>query len=173
METIQQVRNLLPYFRIADEEAKKSPCIRRQYGAVIVWPEGDFDNYVVGANYRLSDCCNGVCVRNTYNTFHGGRVELGAEVHAETAALIKYPGNKDNSLMVLAGWIGDKMLTGSDVYACHTCSLNLKFAGFDYIYIRDDAGVITPVLVKDMIARREAEWIDDRENTTGYGTDQR
>lgn len=161
---IQPIRNLKPYFKIAEDEAKKSPCTRRQYGCVIVWEAPEINNYVVGANYRLSDCCNSVCARTRFDTAHGGRVEIGAEVHAETAALIRYgfePLNRSEDvhpIVLLAGRVGDRQLLGRDVYPCHTCCLNLLFAGFKWVYVKDDDETIIPVSLAEIRERRELEW---------------
>lgn len=170
LEKIHPVRNLSPYFKIADDEAKLSPCSRRQYGCVIVWESSDVNNYVAAANYRLSDCCNGVsCARTRFDTAHGGRVEIGAEVHAETAALIKMglssyqvvnvPNVHDaHPVMLLVGRMNGKSIRGRDTYPCHTCALNIKYAGFKYVYVKDDDDTIIPVSIAEIIERRELEW---------------
>jgi deoxycytidylate deaminase len=127
---------------------------------VIVWPsEGALDNWVGACNSRQSNCCNGVCARNRFNTFHGGRVEIGAEVHSETAALIQFGKRHDNATLILVGYVtGGKQLKGKDVLPCHTCALNIKFAGFKFIYVRDDDDTIIPVSIAEIIERRELEW---------------
>lgn len=156
------MRNLRPYFQIAVDESNKSPCSRRRYGCVITWESTSFDNFVVGANYRMTDCCNGVaCARTRFDTVHGARVEIGAEIHAETAALIRWgslPEDDSNPVVILVGFAGEKELRGSDVYPCHVCAVNLKFAGFKYIYIKDDDDTIIPVSISAIIERRELEW---------------
>lgn len=162
-EKIHKVRNLLPYFKFADEIARESPCVRRQYGCVIAW-ENETDgvnNWVGASNSRESDCCNSTCARNRFKTFHGERVELGAEIHAETAALIKYGSRRpdDNPVILLVGYITNgKQLKGKDVMPCHVCAINIKFAGFKFIYVRDDDDTIIPVSIAEIIERRELEW---------------
>lgn len=151
---------LEPYHKIAQEEAKKSPCARRQYGAVVTHTREFY--YSVGNNARVSECCKGICARTRYGLQNGERVEVGAEVHAETAALIAYnPPNPGKAVVILAGYAGERELLGVDVYPCHTCAVNLKYANINYVYLKNKDGYLGPVSMSEIIEYREAEWAPD------------
>jgi deoxycytidylate deaminase len=157
MPTIPTGKRLEPYFKIAEFEAHKSPCTRRQYGALITIPSTTDILYDVSFNKRISPCCNGGCVRDRVNTRHGGSVEIGGEIHAETSLLIE-TSHKGEGYFILVGFENGHQLTNSNVYPCHSCAMALKFAGYNHIYIRDKNMTIIPVSVSDIIEYRMGEW---------------
>lgn len=166
MYQIPKNKHLEPYFTIAEEEAKKSPCVRRQYGAVIIPAlPNDFGHHT-GYNQRVTTCCNNVCARDTHNLPTDGRhtsVEIGAEVHAETAAIINAGrSNCEDAVLVLAGYKGARELLWDDVWPCRVCALNIKYAGFKYIYVRNLKREITPISVAEIIEFREQDWEPDK-----------
>lgn len=77
------------FLDIAEAVAKRSTCLRRQYGAVIVR-----DDVIVSTGYNGSprgdeNCCDaGECWREANNIPHGERYELCQAVHAEANAII-------------------------------------------------------------------------------------
>jgi dCMP deaminase len=77
------------FLEIAHLVAKRSTCLRRKYGAVIVK-----DNIIVSTGYngaaRAEPNCidTGECVREKYNVPKGERYELCVAVHAEQNAII-------------------------------------------------------------------------------------
>lgn len=77
------------FLNIAEAVAKRSTCLRRQYGAVIVR-----DDVIVSTGYNGSprgdeNCCDaGECWREENNIPHGERYELCQAVHAEANAII-------------------------------------------------------------------------------------
>jgi deoxycytidylate deaminase len=161
MFEIPLARSLEPYFRIATDEAKNSPCVRRKYGALIAC-RGPKLYHIARTNYRVSYCCDGSCARSDLGLLNGERVEVGAEVHAETAAIIDYGRRIDeNCVMLLVGFAGDRELLSESVYPCHTCALNIKYAGFKFLHIRNRAKEIIPVSISEIIEYREKEWLSD------------
>ena len=153
---------LTPYFIIAENHAKESPCQRRKYAALVAYggPKAD-PLFVVENNSRESNCCNGFCARDTYSMLNGERVEIGAEVHAETAVLIKQP--RKGWIFLMAGQTSNGTpLYGESVYPCHTCSLNIKFAGYTFVYLKKDKNNIIPVSIDTIIDYREKEWSSER-----------
>lgn len=162
MVDIYRTADLRPYFKIADDKLKESPCVRRQYAALIAYsdPEMILPLWVVETNNRQSRCCDGECIRSAYGVRNGERIEMGAEVHAETAALISAPTKGE--VFILAGQTSQGTpLYGKDVYPCHGCALAIKFAGYKHIYIRSDKSTITAVSIADIIEERESEWEPD------------
>ena len=163
MLQIPQNKHLEPYFKIAQEEAKKSPCTRRKYGALIKDISSEIVDWTATYNVRVTTCCNNRCIRDTMDFTNGENVEYGAEVHAETAALIAHDLTKDTDrVMVLVGYKGERELLGSDVWPCRVCALNIKYAGFRYIYVKNYSNVIIPASIDEIIAYREEEWEPDK-----------
>ena len=161
MDRLINHKLLEPYFKIAEGEAAKSPCSRRQYGALIGYRSIENDPlWVVETNSRQSRCCNSHCVRDKSKFPSDGRhpnVEMGAEIHAETAALIK--AQHKGEAFILVGFSGPTSpLYGENVYPCHVCALNIKFAGYKYIYIRTSKDTIQAISIAEIIEYREQEW---------------
>lgn len=158
MTDIPLIKRLEPYFKIAEDEAHKSPCTRRQYGAVIASITSDI-SWQLSHNIRVSPCCDGnLCARDRVNTRHGGSVEIGGEIHAETSLLVKTGMNTWLGNFILVGFEKGKELLGDTVYPCHSCAMAIKFAGYKHIYIRNKNKVITPVSINEIINYRIAEW---------------
>ncbi len=161
LDRIFKYGDLNPYFQIAEAHATLSPCTRRHYAAMICYDNIDADPlWVVETNSRQSRCCDSHCVRETFKFPNGQRVEVGAEVHAETAALIS--AKNRGAAFILVGETGSgSPLYGENVYPCHTCILNIKFAGYKHIYIRKDKDTVVAVSVAEIIEYREQEWEPD------------
>ena len=76
------------FLGIAEAVARRSTCIRRQYGAVIVQ-----DDVIVATGYNGSprgavNCCDtGECWREEHHIPHGERYEMCQAVHAEANAI--------------------------------------------------------------------------------------
>ena len=102
---MNRVEKNLYYLSIAREVSKRSTCIRRHYGAVIVK-----DDIIVATGYNGSargevNCCDtGICYREQQNIPHGERYELCKAVHAEMNAIIQAGFEKTNgATLYLAG----------------------------------------------------------------------
>jgi deoxycytidylate deaminase len=159
-------KRLEPYFKIALEETKKSPCVRRKYAAMIVYDiygdigdEGtEWNPWHLASNEGVTNQCKGQCIRDRYRTIHGQNMERGAEIHAEQAALIKAGIYRLHSYFIVVGTGKDgKELLGANTFPCHACAVMLKWAGYTNIYRRDAKGLISPISVTDIIQYREAE----------------
>ena len=76
------------YLNIAAAVARRSTCLRRQYGAVIVK-----DDQIISTGYNGSargedNCCDvGYCWREAHNVPHGEQYEKCVAVHAEDNAI--------------------------------------------------------------------------------------
>lgn len=98
------------YLNIARAVSKRSTCVRRQYGAIIVK-----DDRIVATGYNGSarnepNCCDtGICWREEHHIPHGERYELCKAVHAEENAIINAnPSDMIGATLYLAGYEGDK-----------------------------------------------------------------
>ena len=78
------------YLDIAAEVARRSTCLRRQYGAVIVKNDEIVATGYNGAPRGDENCCDvGVCWREAHGIPHGEQYEKCVAVHAECNALVK------------------------------------------------------------------------------------
>lgn len=77
------------FLGIAEAVAKRSTCIRRQYGAVIVKDDVIVSTGYNGSPRNVENCCDvGSCWREAHNIPHGERYEMCQAVHAEANAII-------------------------------------------------------------------------------------
>ena len=81
------------FLGIAEAVARRSTCIRRQYGAVIVKNDVIVSTGYNGSPRTAVNCCDaGTCWREEHNIPHGERYEMCQAVHAEMNAIIN--GNR-------------------------------------------------------------------------------
>jgi deoxycytidylate deaminase len=149
---------LAPYYKIALQHAKESPCTRRRYGAVIAYDKEPIMS--IGFNARVTSCCdNGICIRDRAGLVNGLRTELGSEVHAEQAVLIEAP--RKGLAFILAGWqvvsYYDLVeLTGTNVFPCLVCARMIKYAGYKWVTMKMDTE-LESIHIEDIIEYRERE----------------
>ena len=118
------------YLSIAAEVAKRSTCLRRQYGAVIVKNDEIVATGYNGAPRGDPNCCDeGACWRERNNIPHGEQYEKCVAVHAEANAIISASRNEMlGSTLYLSGFEGfDRPIDGPA--PCVMCSRLIKNAG--------------------------------------------
>lgn len=77
------------YLNIAKAVAKRSTCLRRQYGAIIVKNDEIIATGYNGSPRGETNCCDtGECWRETHQIPHGEQYEKCVAVHAEQNAII-------------------------------------------------------------------------------------
>ena len=94
------------YLDIAAAVAKRSTCLRRQYGAVIVKNDEIVATGYNGAPRGEDNCCDvGVCWREAHGIPHGEQYEKCVAVHAEQNAILS-ASRRDmmGSTLYLAGF---------------------------------------------------------------------
>lgn len=123
------------YLEIAKAVSKRSTCIRRQYGAVIVK-----DDQIVSTGYNGSprdevNCCDvGKCKREEMKIPSGERYELCEAVHAEQNAIINAGREKTiGSTLYLYGSEKGKKI---DAKPCLICSRMIINAGIENVITR-------------------------------------
>jgi dCMP deaminase len=130
------------YLGIADAVLKRSTCIRRRYGAVIVR-----DDEIVSTGYNGSprgevNCCDiGKCQREELNVPKGERYELCSAIHAEENALLS-AARKDclGSKMYICGRTTDNAL--ADGKPCLMCAKAIRNMGVTEVIFYDTDGKI-------------------------------
>ena len=150
------------YLDIADSVSKRSTCIRRKYGSVIVNNDEIISTGYSGAPRGRKNCCDlGVCIREKLNIPRGERYELCRSVHSEMNAII----SADRSSM-LNGTLylsGREASTGEyikDSNCCSMCKRMIINAGISKVVIRDTDTDYRTINVKE-------EWIDNDESLSG------
>lgn len=139
----------------AEQVAKLSPCIRRKYGVVIA--QGPIV-WVSAYNERVGRCCDGnICVRDTNQQVQNRGIEVGAELHAEAVALLKWGKKTPNTQFYLAGFDaqGNKLL---NAVPCHYCAMMMAFCGYDYYIVRDEHDALVHRNVWETIEEHESTY---------------
>lgn len=86
---MERVKKDKYYLDIAESVTKRSTCLRRQYGAIIVKNDEVISTGYNGAPRGEMNCCNcGFCQRDALGIPKGERYELCVSVHAEANAII-------------------------------------------------------------------------------------
>ena len=137
MMDIKRVGKIRYYLDIADSVSKRSTCLRRQYGSVIVKNDEIISTGYNGAPRGMTDCLQkGSCVREKLNVPRGTMYEKCIAVHAEMNAIIS-ASRRDmiGSTLYLSG---REVKTGElvkDATPCAMCLRAILNSGIDYIYI--------------------------------------
>ena len=125
------------YLDIAAEVAKRSTCLRRQYGAVIVKNDEIIATGYNGAPRGTRNCCDlGECWREAHNIPHGEQYEKCVSVHAEQNAIIS-ARRQDmiSSTLYLAGWENDERMSSDKVSPCTICARMIRNAGIKEVVV--------------------------------------
>ena len=117
------------YLSIAAEVARRSTCLRRQYGAVSVKNDEIVATGYNGAPRGDENCCDvGSCWRERNNIPHGEQYEKCVAVHAEQNAIIS-ASRRDmlGSTLYLSGFEAGRPI--EDATPCLICARLIKNAG--------------------------------------------
>ena len=116
------------YLYIAKSVAKRSSCLRRQYGAVIVKNNRVVSTGYNGAAKGVVECCsNGRCLRNELGINHGERYELCQAVHSEANAIIQGTASEmEGATLYLAGFENGKVIKAIPCMMCRRMILNAR-----------------------------------------------
>ena len=153
------------YLDIAEATLKRSTCLRRCFGAVIVNNDEIISTGYNGSPRGRKNCTDlGYCMREKLNIPRGERYELCRSVHAEENAIIS-AARKD---MIGASLylVGKNYNDGSYVEKARPCSMCKKTiinSGIEKIYIRDNEKDYTVIDVNEFI-----ENDDSLEGKLGY-----
>ncbi len=153
------------YLDLAEVVSKRSTCLRRRYGAVIVKNDEVVSTGYVGAPRGRKNCTDlGYCLRQQMNIPRGERYELCRSVHAEANAIISADRERMiGSSLYLAGREVDTGEYVRNATCCSMCKRMVINAGIEKVYIRDDENNYRVVLVEDWVKND-----DSLSGMTGY-----
>ncbi len=141
------------YLDIADAVLKRSTCLRRHYGAIIVRNDEILSTGYNGAPRGRRNCSDlGFCNREALNIPSGERYELCRSVHAETNAIIS-AARRD----ILGGTmylVGRDAKTGEllkDTTPCSMCRRLIINAGISQVITHIGENEYTTTNVRDWV----------------------
>ena len=144
------------YLDIAETVAKRSTCLRRCYGAIIVKNDEIISTGYNGAPRGRKDCVDlSYCTREAMKIPSGQRYELCRSVHAEANAIIS--AARRDTLGATIYMACRNPATGeliADSSSCSMCRRLIINAGIEKIVIRDTA---TEYRVVDI----HKEWVEE------------
>ncbi len=148
------------YLDLAETVSKRSTCLRRSYGAVIVKNDEVISTGYVGAPRGRKNCTDmGYCIRQQMNIPRGERYELCRSVHAEANAIISASRDKMiDATLYLTGVETDGSYV-SNSCCCSMCKRMVINAGIKTVVIRDTYNDYRAIPVE--------EWITDDESIVG------
>ncbi|MBQ0010405.1 MAG: cytidine deaminase [Ruminococcus sp.] len=149
------------YLDIAQTVAKRSTCLRKHYGAIIVKNDVIISTGYNGAPRGRKNCTDlNFCMRNELNIPRGERYELCRSVHAEANAIIAAP--RDQMLGATLFMACEDGQTGELVAgtcSCMMCKRQIINAGIERVIVRNTATEYTVFTVQD--------WIEDDDSLSG------
>jgi len=141
------------YLDIAETVAKRSTCLRRQYGAIIVNNDEIIATGYNGAPRGRKNCVDmNKCLRDELKIPSGERYELCRSVHAEANAIIS-AARRDcvGATLYLAGRNTKTQELLTDTTSCAMCRRLIINAGITRVVARIGEAEYTVTNVRDWI----------------------
>ena len=138
------------YLGIALEVSKRSTCMRRQYGAVIVKNDEIIATGYNGAPRGYRNCSDqGFCLRDKLNCEKGSGYEFCPAVHAEQNAMLSASRNE---MMGSTIYINGTEANGKQAnsYPCNICARMICNSGIERVVCLDTNGEIVSVSPADL-----------------------
>ncbi|MBQ7308561.1 MAG: cytidine deaminase [Clostridia bacterium] len=150
------------YLDIAETVSKRSTCLRKQYGAIIVKNDIIISTGYNGAPRGRKNCTDmNYCMRDALNIPRGERYEMCRSVHAEANAIIAADRDKMlESTLYMACKDPKTGKTVGGVCSCMMCKRLVLNAGIKDVIVREnDQG--------DFTIYHVADWIENDDSLTG------
>lgn len=117
------------YLGIALAVARRSTCLRRQYGAVIVKGDNIIATGYNGSARGEPNCCDvGECWRQAHNIPHGEQYEKCVAVHAEDNAISQAGREAIGATLYLAGMEDGRPIKAEPCMMCERKIRNARIA---------------------------------------------
>jgi len=148
------------YLNIAKEVARRSTCLRRWFGAVIVKNDQIISTGYAGAARGSINCTDlGICPRQKAGIPRGERYELCRSVHAEMNAII-HAARSDmiDSTLYLVGLDAQDQAIVEGAKPCKICARLIINAGIKKVKVLEKNGFITTFDVDDFIINEEMDF---------------
>ncbi len=141
------------YLDIADTVLKRSTCLRRCYGAIIVRNDEIISTGYNGAPRGRKNCIDlGYCAREALKVPAGERYELCRSVHAEANAIISAARSETiGGTLYLVGREAKTRELMSNATSCPMCRRMIINAGIQRVIIRKTPTDYAVVHVEDWV----------------------
>lgn len=147
------------YLNIAREVARRSTCLRRWFGAVIVKNDQIISTGYAGAARGTANCIDiGACPRQLAGIPRGERYELCRSVHAEMNAII-HAARTDmiGSTLFLVGIDANDESVVENARPCKICTRLIINAGIETVKVLDRDDRVAVFEVADFIKNEETD----------------
>jgi dCMP deaminase len=153
------------YLEIAKSVSKRSTCLRKRYGAIIVKNDAIVSTGYNGTARGVINCYEIGCIKDVLNLPHGSNYDLCPAVHAEENAVVNAARNGANTLDGILYIYGEDVKTNSIVEAapCNRCKRIIINAGIKEVVIKTESG-IKRLEVKDWIKDDTENYVKTFEN---------
>lgn len=158
---MERVSKINYYLDIAQTVAKRSTCLRKHYGAIIVKDDSIVSTGYNGAPRGRKNCSDlNYCMRDKLNIPRGERYEMCRSIHAEANAIISASREEMIGATIYISCIDAK--TGelaSGMSCCAMCKRQVINAGIEKVIVRDTPEEFRVIEVSD--------WIEDDDSLNG------
>ncbi len=146
------------YLDIAQTVSKRSTCLRKQYGAIIVKNDTIISTGYNGAPRGRKNCSDlQYCMRNKLGIPRGERYELCRSVHAEANAIIAADRDKMlGSTLYMACIDPEKGSVVPGTCSCMMCKKLVINAGISEVIVRENETKYTIYKAEDWISEDDS-----------------
>jgi len=150
------------YLNLALETSKRSPCLRRHFGAIIVKDDAIISTGYNGPARGAPNCFDYGCLKdkNKINAGKGYDYCRAGPLHAEVNSIInaaRKNGGVLGATIYIAGEYTEKSKGLSNAHPCIICKKEIVGVGIERVVIRLADGGIESFSVKD--------WVEEAWNT--------
>lgn len=158
---MERVSKINYYLDIAQTVAKRSTCLRKHYGAIIVKDDSIVSTGYNGAPRGRKNCSDlNFCLRDKLNIPRGERYEMCRAIHAEANAIISASREEMIGATLYMACVDPK--TGelaAGMSSCAMCKRQVINAGIEKVVVRDTPDTYRIIEVSD--------WIENDDSLTG------
>ena len=159
--TTERVNKPNYYLDIAETVLRRSTCLRKKYGAIIVKNDVIVSTGYNGAPRGRKNCSDlGYCMRDKLNIPRGERYEMCRSVHSEANAIIAAPREQmlgATLYMTCVDPADGSLVPGTT--SCMMCKRLIINAGISKVIVRDTAEDFRVIDVES--------WIEDDDSLSG------
>ena len=158
---MERVSKINYYLDIAQTVAKRSTCLRRHYGAILVKDDCIVSTGYNGAPRGRANCSDlDFCMRDKLNIPRGERYEMCRSIHAEANAIIAASREEMiGSTLYMACLDGKTGEIVPGMSCCAMCKRQVINAGIVRVIVRDSADTYRSLEVR--------EWVINDDSLTG------